>query len=43
MTVTYGIMALVAAILLIGYSVLIGKKEPWLLLQRNRDRSLHLR
>ncbi|MBR4954582.1 MAG: hypothetical protein IKY46_01550 [Clostridia bacterium] len=32
MTVTYGIMALVAAILLIGYSVLIGKKEPWLLL-----------
>lgn len=32
MTITYGIMAIAAVVLLIGYSVLVGKKEPWLLL-----------
>ena len=30
--ITYAIMAIVATILLIGYIVLVHKKEPWLLL-----------
>lgn len=32
MIITYAVMALVAALLLIGYVVLMRKKEPWLLL-----------
>ena len=32
MIITYAIMALIAIILLIGYSALVRKKEPWLLL-----------
>ena len=30
--ITYAIMAVIAAVLLIGYCVLVHKKEPWLLL-----------
>ena len=32
MIITYAIMAVIATILLIGYSALVRKKEPWLLL-----------
>lgn len=32
MIVTYALMAIIATVLLIGYCVLIRKKEPWLLL-----------
>ena len=32
MAITYAIMAVIATILLIGYCVLVRKKEPWLLL-----------
>lgn len=32
MVITYAIMALIAVVLLIGYTVLVRKKEPWLLL-----------
>lgn len=32
MSITYAIMAVVAAILLVGYIFIVGKKEPWLLL-----------
>ena len=32
MIITYAIMAVIAVILLIGYTVLVRKKEPWLLL-----------
>lgn len=32
MIITYAIMAVIATILLIGYTVLVRKKEPWLLL-----------
>ncbi len=30
--ITYAVMAIIATVLLIGYSVLVRKKEPWLLL-----------
>lgn len=32
MVITYAIMALIAVVLLIGYTALVRKKEPWLLL-----------
>ena len=32
MSITYAVMALVAAVLLIGYLVVVRQKEPWLLL-----------
>ena len=32
MIITYAIMAVIATILLIGYSIFVRKKEPWLLL-----------
>ena len=32
MTITYAIMAIIAAILLVGCYAVLGKKEPWLLL-----------
>mgnify|MGYP003493144019 FL=1 len=32
LVITYAIMALIAVVLLIGYTVLVRKKEPWLLL-----------
>ena len=32
MVITYAIMAIIATVLLIGYLVLVRKKEPWLLL-----------
>ena len=32
MTLIYGVLSLLAAVLLVGCSVLVGKKEPWLLL-----------
>ena len=32
MSLTYAVMALIAAALLIGYCVIVGRKEPWLLL-----------
>ena len=32
MVITYAIMAVIATILLLGYCVLVRKKEPWLLL-----------
>ena len=32
MTVIYAVLSLLALVLLIGYSLLVGKKEPWLLL-----------
>ena len=31
MTIIYAIMAVISVALLIGYSILVGKKEPWLL------------
>ena len=32
MVITYAVMAVIATILLLGYCVLVRKKEPWLLL-----------